>query len=405
MENLIELNPGIEIKKETEHININNAWNDSTFYLRYKIDENLDSLSDIVLPEEFSAIVHKKDQKIEYIYTPIKEDKKEFGRAFEFQFNSSTFKVSFEEPTEALKLIAKGFKVLEQSSDSMYRNLRYFRDYYRDDQSQGMKRFFKDRIPTNMIVAGDLDKINDLNEFAKSLNFYLRYYDRKSPSISIIKEKYDDGVYNQNCKTKDSDFPSHINSTNIEPVILDLFQIAIETPNNRLKYMFYYQVLEYCSYYFLNENLKRKLKNIIKTPDIINNSDKYSKVIIEEFKDHFRGNDDRAKLEKLVSVHCDFDDIKDEIEANAEYFSKDLEFDGGFKLKSLIAENPDFDNPPKDIMKSIVDRIDRIRNVLVHIRESRENKVIFPTKKNNHQLLPYLYLLRRIAETVAIKYE
>ena len=405
MNNLKELNPTVEIQEETEHININNLWNDKTFHLRYSKKENLDLFSDIILPEEFSAIIHKKHNKIEFIYAPVKNVEKEIGRKFDFQHNSEAYVISFEEPSETLKKIAKGFKILEQSGDSRYRNLRYFRDYYREDQNEGMKAFFKDRTPINMFISGNLQKITDIQEFAKTINFYLRYYDRRSPTITIIKENFDDGEFNQHCINDENKFPNHINSVQIEPVILDLFQIAIETPNNRLKYLFYYQVLEYCSYYYLNENLKRKLKNIIRTPDIINNSEKYSRNIIEEFKDHFKSNDDRVKLEKLISEHCEFEDVKNEIEANKEYFSKELEFDGGFKLRSLITEEHNFDKPPKDIMKSIVDRIDKIRNVLVHIRESRENKVIFPTKKNNHQLLPYIYLIRRIAETIAIKYE
>ena len=63
----------------------------------------------------------------------------------------------------------------------------------------------------------------------------------------------------------------------------------------------------------------------------------------------------------------------------------------------------DLDNKSTELIRSIVDRVDRIRNVLVHIRESRENKVILPTVKNNRNLTPYLYLIRRLAEYIAIR--
>jgi hypothetical protein len=163
-------------------------------------------------------------------------------------------------------------------------------------------------------------------------------------------------------------------------------------------------VLEYCSYYYLNEGLQRKLNNLVKNPDIINNSNHYSKVLVEEFKNYFKANDDKQKLEKLVNDHVDYKDIENEIISNHEYFSKDLVFDGGFKISALINNEKEALNPHKDILKSIIDRIDKIRNVLVHIRESRENKVILPTKRNNHLLIPYLFLTRRLAETIAIKY-
>ena len=56
-------------------------------------------------------------------------------------------------------------------------------------------------------------------------------------------------------------------------------------------------------------------------------------------------------------------------------------------------------------MINIRKNIDIIRNVLVHVRESRENLVIKPTHRNSVLLRPYLYLLRRIAEIVVIKFE
>ena len=63
------------------------------------------------------------------------------------------------------------------------------------------------------------------------------------------------------------------------------------------------------------------------------------------------------------------------------------------------------DRVKSQLITSIADRIERIRNVLVHIRESRENKVILPTRTNNRKLIPYMYLVRRIAETVAMRYQ
>lgn len=87
------------------------------------------------------------------------------------------------------------------------------------------------------------------------------------------------------------------------------------------------------------------------------------------------------------------------------YFTETLEFDGGLNIKPILKEGSDLDNPPRDIIDSIIKRVSNIRNALVHMRESRENKVILPSKKNNHLLLPYLYLIRRLSENVAIKYD
>lgn len=398
-------NPTVEFVTETEHINITGLWNDTSLMCRFSKEQDLSFLDTIILPEEFSAIIHKKDNCIEYIFGPLDAEDEIINRKFEFNFNNENFQLSFKSPTLVLETIAKAFRPNEESTETRYRNLRPFRDFYRDDKSPGMEKFFKDRVPISFFVKGNIEKINNHSEFAKHLNFYMSFYHRRSPSILIFSEKQDKENFNEYCHTIENGFPKHINSIQIEPVILDLFHIASETQNIRMKYIFYYQVLEYCSYYFLNEDLKRKLNNVVKNPDIINNSNYYSKVLVEEFKNYFKANDDRQKLEKLVDSYVNYSDIENEIISNHKYFSSDLEFEGGFKIPALIKGEQEAKDPHKDILKSIVDRVDKIRNVLVHIRESRENKVILPTRKNNHLLIPYLFLVRRIAEIIAIKYE
>lgn len=400
-----KLNPTVEIVTETEHINITGLWNDSSLMCRFPKETNLDILNSIILPEEFSAIIHNADNCIEFIFGPLHPEDSIINRKFEFNYNNENFELSYESPTLVLETIAKGFRPNEESTDTRYRNLRPFKDFYREDKTPGMEKFFKDRVPISFFIKGNIDKIDNYTEFAKHLNFYMKFYHRRSPAILIFSEKQEKDEFNEYCHTIENGFPEHINSIQIEPVILDLFHIATETPNIRMKYIFYYQVLEYCSYYYLNEDLKRKLNNVVKNPDIINNSNHYSKILVEEFKNYFKANDDRQKLEKLINNYVSYSDIQEEIIANYEYFSTDLEFEGGFKITALIKGEEDAKDPHKDILKSIVDRVDKIRNVLVHIRESRENKVILPTRKNNHLLIPYLFLVRRIAETIAIKYE
>ena len=65
-------------------------------------------------------------------------------------------------------------------------------------------------------------------------------------------------------------------------------------------------------------------------------------------------------------------------------------------------EQTDVYQLPDAVIKSIKENIINIRNSLVHLRESRENKIILPTEKNHDLLLPYLYVLRRIAEKIVI---
>lgn len=148
--------------------------------------------------------------------------------------------------------------------------------------------------------------------------------------------------------------------------------------------------------------MTKKLRDIIKRPDLLNNPNEYTKLIVDQFKENFKHNDDSMKLEKTIVDYCSFEDIKIELNKNLQFFTQPLEFDGGFKLDSILNDGSCIDKPPKQIMQALKNNIERIMNTMVHLRESRENKVILPTEKNNHMIIPYLFVVRRLAEKVAI---
>lgn len=411
LKKLKENNPSIEIVEETEHININKMWDDRSFMCRLEKQRDFSLFAYTKFPKELSAIFHTNSSSLEVIYQPLKKDNVIIERDFTFYYKGKKFHAFFKEPTELFQIIANGFSRLTDS-DTYYRNLDMFCDFYRmgkDNFPKYIQKFFENRIPINFFIEGDFSEIEkDFISFAKYINFYMNYFDRKTPLL-IIHEKEQIEQYELPCNyAKNKNFPKIIPFSNINPVLMDLFYIADKTANIRQKFIFYFQVLEYCAYYYLNDDLQRKIENIIKTPDLLNNPNKYSPLLIEEFKNYFTQNNDSMRLEKLLKDFCSWDNIRNEIECNKEYFSKELEFDGGLKIKALISEKDTFDSElsePKDIIKYIKDNVEKIRNVLVHIRESRENKVILPTNRNNGLLIPYLYLVQRLAEEIAIRYE
>jgi hypothetical protein len=407
LEKLKKNNPSISYIEETEHINIENLWDDKTFMCRFEKSVDFKLFEKIFFPRELAAIYHEEENKLEIIFSPLDKNLEIITRIFEFYFNNEAFKCKFDEPSEIFNIIANGFREVDNSSDTDYRFLRRFRDFYKQDQlPKFIQKHFENNIPINFFISGDFTKIkNDFVSLAKHLNFYMNYFDRESPTIIIFESDSEEIDYDVPCLTKENAFPELINFANFDPILLDLFQISRRTTNLRLQFIFYFQVLEYCAYYHLNDELKKKLTNIIKRPDILNNTNNYSKLLIEEFKDYFRQNDDSIKLEKLLLDFCKWEDIKLEIQIHREYFAKELEFEGGLKINSIINENETFETEPKGIIKNIKTNIEKIRNVLVHLRESRENKVILPTPKNNNLLIPYLHLIKRIAEKIAIQHE
>lgn len=424
LELLQKNNSSIIIKEETEHINIENLWGDDSFMLRYPNETNFSEFEDIEFPIELSAIYHKTSKRLELIYAPLNDNHDHLNRKTTYYYKGIEFKTEFGEPSPQLVLISKGFKELDLPGESNYRNLRQFRDFYREDQQTSqMKAYFKDKKPYSFFIEGDFKKIkNELVTFCKHLNVYIRFFDRKAPIINIIniEPKIDDD-FNVPCKTNEFAYPEIIATQEIDQVALDLLNIATETGNPRLKYLFHYQIIEYFAYYYLDEELKRKFSNLLKSPDILHNYSNYSKIIIEELKDYTNNTSDKQKLTKLINDYITVDDIQEDIRCNINYFTQDVEFDGKFKLPALVNDDKIFDKIKtesketrekkkekdklrQDLINQIADRIEKIRNVLVHIRESRENKVIFPTRNNNRKLLPYLFLLRRISETIAMKY-
>ena len=105
----------------------------------------------------------------------------------------------------------------------------------------------------------------------------------------------------------------------------------------------------------------------------------------------------------LINEHIKLPDLKLELENNVDYFSKTIEFDGGFTIEPIMKDSiTGIEQLPDNIIKTIKENIVNIRNSLVHLREYRENKVIIPTDKNDNLLIPYIYLIRRIAEKIVI---
>ena len=221
---------------------------------------------------------------------------------------------------------------------------------------------------------------------------------QKNPTTESIKLK-------EPCYTLFGCFPNEINAHSIDPVLLDIFLIARDTSNIRLKFIFYYQILEYASYYFMNNKIKLRLNNILKDPAVSSNSNLAARQIIEEMKDNFSSRDDFSRLELTVQEYCKISDINYELSCNANYFSEDHLFDGGFLIEKIIKEPSALEFFTDSDLQKILRNIEKIRNVLVHLRESRENKVILPTSRNDELIKPYLYVLFRIAEKVAIQFE
>lgn len=69
-----KINSSIEIIEETKHINVKMLWGNKSFMCRFNNDIYFRSLENIFLPFELSALYHKKEQKLEFIFAPLSDE-------------------------------------------------------------------------------------------------------------------------------------------------------------------------------------------------------------------------------------------------------------------------------------------------------------------------------------------
>lgn len=402
-------NPYSKVDVETKHIKISKPWDDDTFIILLDKSEDLSCLDDVKLVDYLVAIYHYKEKKIEFIFAPIETDTILLKRKFDYNFQGKTYNCFFDKSSKALEILAKGFQQTKTSTKTNYRELRMYNDFYTlDEQPEFIKEFYKDCEAFSFYISGDFTTIeNDFTYFLRLLNFYMEYFDRESPKIILHRKETLKDEFIIPCLSEDGDeFPKSINAHNIELTVLETIDVANKTDDIRLQFIFYYQVLEYCTYYFLDASIKKELNQILKKPDINSKSKEYTKSIIDKLQDHYYKNkDDSVKMEKTILEFISIDDLKLELSKNCEFFCKDIEFDGGLVVKKLFNKVEDLDSVTENLLTAIRKNIEKIRNVLVHLREQRENKVILPTPDNDVKLTPYLFIIKRIAEKIALQFE
>lgn len=395
-----ENHPNVEFETlEDNSILITNCWNDDSCTFNFKKSSSAFTFfNNLILHEELLAIYHIEEQLYEFIFTPLSS---EFLRDFKYIFAGSEYHLYYSKPSKAFEKLALNFRLNDSDgiTDRAFAFMRYSQYFSQEKDRSNL-------YATNFFIKGDFNKLQFAEhlDLFKHVNLLMSYYDRKSPTIHICNTAdADPSNINVPCKLKHSSFPSIINSRRLNSTLLDLIEAARTSTSIRLKYIFYYQIIEYASYYYIENDIKRRIENVMRTPDILN-SDSCYQTIIELFSDYLKNKTDAQRMEKLLIDFCEYEDIKDEIACNISYFIDDIQFEGGLTIKKLFNKAEDIHSAPNGIMGIIRKNIDTIRNVLVHARESRENTVISPTVKNNILLMPYLYLLRRIAEIIVLKY-
>jgi len=411
----LERNPFSKVEILEDNILVTNPWNDDSISLilaNWNEKIMILTLNNIILPPRFTAVYHVNRKTMEFIYTVLSKDDICTARKFKFRLDGRLYSCKFAGSSPLLKLLAACSVFVKQSMTD-FRNLSRLRDYMISESKDESKRkavkaekaaSIKDTFigmePISFFVKG-FSKYDEEEMFnvSKHINFLTYYYDRDCPSIVIHtpQTKSDTPKQLQFIATA---FPEKITTKSYNPLLLDLATEARKV-EPRLQFIYYYQILEYAAFYYVEDELKRQLLNIINSPDIHSKSDEYISRILDATSNISR-KDEEYRIPKVVKSSCRPSDIWKEVQQNVSYFSKTQKFDGGFSIDALIAESANLETFCAMWHPKTVDTIRSIRNALVHGREKRSGSVISPTRHNDELILPWVSVICRMAEQVII---
>lgn len=405
-------NRNAKVEKREELYYITNAWNTGSISFILEPDSESDlitALNNLILPPRFTAIYHLDTNTMEYIFTLLNINSPYLSRQFDFSMEGKTYHCGFNDASARLLLLGKLFRPIEGIRGiGEDRNLMLLNVYTNPNilKTMGLEEaFLRDVKPVSFFV-GEFEAFDEekIVEISKHLNFFMQYYDRKASYILIHSPESGELETEKQLRFVEADFPRKIRTKRKNPFLLDL-ALAANEADTRLKFIYYYQILEYAAFYYIEDNIKKDLLKIINTPDIFSNPDKYIPKILDAVGEKKQDDVLILKIEKIIKANCAPDIIWKEIENNIPYFSNKQEFEGGFVIEPIINKDTTLESFSEGWSRTATTlrvTLCSIRNALVHAREKTLGVVISPTLDNNRKIRPWLSVIRRIAEQVLI---
>jgi hypothetical protein len=389
----------VDRKDETDSAPIiNTPWGDRTIKLDFPDDHGpfIAALNNLILPERYSAIWHVDTSKLEVIYTafPLPDHQiPMLKRKFEFSFRETEYTCEFGNASDRLLTIAEMADVSGFPSRNLY-SFKMYLDMKRDGEEM------PDAQPLCFWISGLTKWDEELAvDLSRHLNFFMTYYDDKSPHIEVHPPKHEKSGSVPRERYVTGYFPTKIVGREINPNLLHFWsRTQIGDPLRRFQYA--YQIIEHVSFYYVEERVKRSLHKALSAPHIHHELER----VIVEIMDHVSTTKtwEGTKMQQLLkeAVSCNL--VWREIDKNRDYFSRDHTFDGGFKLQGIIADKATEDTFSKNWQDVVTARLRDIRNALSHGREQSTSGVMLPTQKNFSQIAPWLDLATIIAGEVML---
>jgi len=388
----------LEIPKVGKIHRLEKPWGDPTLVLLLPEDpaKTISILNSLFLPERLSALWHQDTKDIEVIWTalPLSPDQQEIaGRKFTFRFGSKNYKCEFGDASDRLLGLSGLFAPVTNPSDTQFRNLLSFirmaqQPHNEQDKTEYHARSFWIR-KVGLDMAGAIRMI-------ECLNFYLTYYDARSPSVLI--HDIHDPVAPQH-RYREGKFPEKITGRNFDENLMSFWD-ATHQRNTMLRFIFFYRIIEYAASHYVDASVRAKLSKVVSDPAISENVDR----AIESILSAFDGSkaEDVNRFNRLIMSSVDPSVVWREIETNKEMFSKKLKFDGGFVLTPILSDKESATTFASGGLVKFANAVRQIRNVLVHGRDQNTATAITPTPRNMKLLSAWVNAIAAAAGEVVV---
>lgn len=407
LESFLSNNPSSsleEMELEDGHsVVIKTPWGDTSLALDLGPEPKTDviaALNEVILPPRFSAIWHVDKKELEVIWTAFKLPSAHleiYGREFEFHFKGNKYKAKFGASSERLILIGECFVPLS-TTETNFRNLPSFNTYAELSETPHKSLAGLDRPCSFWLSGFDWDE-EKVVEIINNLNFFLSYYDDRSPTVLIHQPAPDQTETIRRNRYVRGSFPTKIVSDGLDDKLMSFWSFA-SSGNPMMRFILYFRIIEYAAFHHMEHATKLEIERLLRSPSLHDDRAEALERITAAFNATKLDETQKFKavVRKCVAPNLLWRDVK----ANQSFFSKDTKFDGGFTVKAFVGAQDNEASFCGRGLDGFCDAVRKIRNAVSHGKDQETAGVITPTAANFRLFNPWVHLISAAAGEVVL---
>ena len=398
----LERNPEADVKVAGVEPTVIRPWGEEAIEIPLHSSDSdlIEALNTIRLPPRFTAIWHEDTKEFEVIFTVLTGNNPLLKREFEYRYKENCLQCSYEPSSPRLRTIARTARPSGKIWRSDFRNLHPFYSFEHLSEEDPELGYVKSGQPTSFWIRG-IEQYDDdrIGEIVRNLNFSMSYFDRHSPLILVHEEPVKPHEVDDLHPPQIGSFPAILSGQEIDQHLLILWESA-RRGDPFLRFIHYYQILEYAGFYHLRYQIKREIERAVAAPDALARPDRVAQQILDAVSAEKR--QDEPKINEMIDECVDLEEMWKILDGSLAAFSEEVKLDGGFTLPALVSPSIGYEEFAKIWNKQFSPALHRVRNALVHARESRQSTTIAPTIANYSRLSPWLLPLSQTAARVML---